>query len=71
MRELRFVAGIAVIAVGLSAGVAVADGPPPGPAYPPGYLPAYMPTVTYDWSGIYIGGSAARPTLINQSTLTG
>src|SRR6476620_10315855 len=57
MRELRIVAGIAVIAVGLSAGVATADGPPPGHAYPPGYLPAYMPTVTYDWSGFYIGGN--------------
>ena len=56
MRALRLGAAIAAVAAGLSAGSARADGPPPGPAYPPGYTPAYMPTVTYDWTGIYVGG---------------
>jgi outer membrane immunogenic protein len=56
MRALRLGAAVAAVAAGLSAGTARADGPPPGPAYPPGYLPAYMPTVTYDWTGVYVGG---------------
>ena len=54
MGALRLGAAIAVIATGLVAGSALADGPPP--SYPPGYTPMYAPTLTYDWTGIYFGG---------------
>jgi outer membrane immunogenic protein len=54
MRALRLGAAIAAMAAGLCAGTAHADGPPP--SYPPGYTPAYAPVVTYDWTGIYLGG---------------
>lgn len=54
MGALRLGAAIAVIATGLVAGSALADGPPP--SYPPGYTPMYAPTLAYDWTGIYFGG---------------
>jgi outer membrane immunogenic protein len=55
MRALRLGTAIAAIAAVLGVGSALADAPP---SYPPGYTPAYMPTVTYDWTGIYLGGHA-------------
>jgi outer membrane immunogenic protein len=42
-----------VIGTGLCAGSALADAPP---SYPPGYTVYNAPTVTYDWTGIYLGG---------------
>lgn len=55
MRALRLWTATAVVAAGLCAGAAFADGLPRS-SYPPGFTPAYMPTVTYDWTGIYLGG---------------
>jgi outer membrane immunogenic protein len=56
MRALRLGAATAAIGIGLCAGAALADEPPPAPRYPPGYMPAYAPAINYDWTGIYFGG---------------
>lgn len=69
MRALRLGAAIAATAAGLCAGSAHADGPPP--SYPPGYTPAYAPTVTYDWTGIYLGGHIGAANARTQWTYTG
>jgi outer membrane immunogenic protein len=71
MRALRLEVAVAAVAAGLSAGAARADGPPPGPAYPPGYMPAYMPTVTYDWTGIYVGGHLGATSVRREFTYDG
>jgi outer membrane immunogenic protein len=57
MLALGLRAATAVIAIGILAGAAVADGMPSGPRpYTPVYAPDLAPTITYDWSGIYFGG---------------
>ena len=69
MRALRLGAATAAIGTGLWPARRCADAPPP--SYPPGYTPAYAPTtLTYDWTGIYVGGHVGAATTRSEWTYT-
>jgi len=66
MRAPWLGAALVAMEVGLCGGPTLAD--EPARSYPAGSTPAYGPAVSYDWSGIYLGGQLGAANVRNEWT---